>query len=429
MVDHLHDFIKNQDWQGAMMRLRTHPTEASHHDDAFRFPLHHALTNISDHFDTPMMENEDKKLLCKQLIMANPSAVWQEDEYGWTPVHISCAHANSVEIISLLLEVCNVACTIPTPCGLTPLYLATWRRGTSIEVLKVLLTVAPNCVQWPSLKGETPLTVLWNDFLIKYSERQTSTMAMCPTDMEIEDKIKLELYLKASHHGTISNALPCNRKWRILHAAAASVLTPPSLFYYVMNAVRHEIKEKDEYGRLPLVLAVNAKVYKEEYEISCEDANENEAIDTYDDESNSMDDNNSVSAAQVTAPYPSIIRQLIQEYPEAASIPDPNNRLPLSLVIGSALVSQDINKTWENGIRDIVHAAPQALHTRDLVLNMYPFMYAACAGDKTRRNINNDPSMQKRLSCQRLDLIYNLLREGPHIADKLLLMNQRRMMQ
>jgi hypothetical protein len=70
---------------------------------------------------------------------------------------------------------------------------------------------------------------------------------------------------------------------------------------------------------------------------------------------------------------PSVIDILLRVAPSAAKMPDPNGRLPLHSAIGSG-------KSYEQGVKGLADAHPEALLLPDEVTKLYPFMLAATAG-------------------------------------------------
>jgi hypothetical protein len=66
----------------------------------------------------------------------------------------------------------------------------------------------------------------------------------------------------------------------------------------------------------------------------------------------------------------SLVRRLIQECPEAATLPCLGGRSPLHLALSN-------NFRWSNGVKELVYACPDALHEPDPVSKLLPFMMAS----------------------------------------------------
>lgn len=63
---------------------------------------------------------------------------------------------------------------------------------------------------------------------------------------------------------------------------------------------------------------------------------------------------------------------------------------------------------WENGLREVALAAPDALSTRDKKTHLYPFMLAAI------KNVNS------------VDTVYNLLRMLPSVLHSIMPNEEKR---
>mmetsp|Transcript_10507 Transcript_10507/g.15774 ORF Transcript_10507/g.15774 Transcript_10507/m.15774 type:complete len:437 (-) Transcript_10507:144-1454(-) len=395
------DLVKAQDWLGVSLRLSGYPTEAMMQDERGRTALHHACSAT----DGPPVD------ICRDLLITFMGAAWTEDEFGWTPLSLACANRSSVEVVRMLIDAYQIAVSLQTQCGMTPLYLATWSHA-STDVLRLLLQAGPRCVLWPTQVGETPLSLLWSECKEEF-ERD-------PDGTEFQ---KMDLFLRSAHHGTIAETLPFNRQWRILHAAAAAC-TPPDMFQYMIRRFPGQIRMRDEYGRLPLTLAVSARVYvdhchndvssnssdeddhasgsdfesfvsmdHDDFEVENEEDGNDHAQAEDDDDDHVSIDMSIVDTSRRTTCCPSVIEQLIAADPTAASIPDPNGRLPLMLAIAC-------QKRWDRGIRSVFEAAPQALLTRDHGTFLYPFMFAAVGEVST------------------VDTVFELLRAGPDLVKR-----------
>jgi hypothetical protein len=90
----------------------------------------------------------------------------------------------------------------------------------------------------------------------------------------------------------------------------------------------------------------------------------------------------------------SLIRQLIQECPEAATLPCLGGQHLLHVALSN-------NFCWSNGLEEIVYACPDALHEPDPVSKLLPFMIASMA-TTTTMGMETD-----------VNTVFCLLREAP----------------
>lgn len=102
---------------------------------------------------------------------------------------------------------------------------------------------------------------------------------------------------------------------------------------------------------------------------------------------------------------------LLQHYPEGASIPQGGSGLlPLLLAIKTG------QRTWNDGIRTLLHAYPPALHNKRVI---EPFLYpkvlslVANAGDLDADNRSSLRSQQIRRVNNSRTTLYELLRAKP----------------
>jgi hypothetical protein len=86
----------------------------------------------------------------------------------------------------------------------------------------------------------------------------------------------------------------------------------------------------------------------------------------------------------------SLIRQLVKECPQAATLPCLGGRYPLHLALSN-------NFRWSNGVKELVYFCPEALHEPDPVSNLLPFMMASMTG----------------IMESDVNTVFCLLREGP----------------
>lgn len=172
------------------------------------------------------------------------------------------------------------------------------------------------------------------------------------------------------------------RKFRIVHASVG--LTgygcPPELIRLAISIHPHQVMEMDEDGNLPLHIAVTAASYLATANHATQDhptmaevaAAAAAASDNADDLSvisdAAMSFFSSATVSQTTNPFDKVIKILLQQYPEAARIPQgKTGRLPLVLAVESR------RRTWADGIKTLLNAYPPALHNKKIIpAELYP---------------------------------------------------------
>jgi hypothetical protein len=86
-----------------------------------------------------------------------------------------------------------------------------------------------------------------------------------------------------------------------------------------------------------------------------------------------------------------LVRQLIQECPEAATLPVSEDEASLHLALS--------NFRWSNGVKELVYACPDALHEPDPVSKLLPFMMASMATTTGMERHDTVFSLLRRLLC------------------------------
>lgn len=69
-----------------------------------------------------------------------------------------------------------------------------------------------------------------------------------------------------------------------------------------------------------------------------------------------------------------IVKDLLEVYPQAATIPDSDGDLPLHLCLFTG-------KTWDTGIKEVLEADPDSNLMQDRKSHLFPFMIAASKHD------------------------------------------------
>lgn len=111
-----------------------------------------------------------------------------------------------------------------------------------------------------------------------------------------------------------------------------------------------------------------------------------------------------------------VIKILLKHYPDAARIPQgESGQLPLILAIETG------HRTWEDGIRTLLHAYPPALHNKKIIdPPLFPCVLALVANSIETDPVEARPSSRptfrtkqvRRVNCSR-NILYQLIRSKP----------------
>jgi len=366
--------VQTYAWAQTLERIGSHPDECKAVGMQGRTPLHVAC----DH-DAPAQ-------VVEALLKAYPEASLMVGTSNMNPLHITCSsHHASVEVVRVLLHGGHASqLTMRDIDGDTPLHAAA-RCGAPIEVLKVLLEANPSVVHERDFEGLTPLLRLWVRCFVMLGDDALDGIKR-PDDLtgEIgETWRKTELLLRCSHLGSLGsvnplathgNSLPPNYKFRVVHAVAA-VDCPRPVVKMAATLFPKQLEEMDETGMTPLLIAANAPIFKVR-DLSDEGFMLEDRVygDGENDVGENMNDDERGDSSQ-----PSVLDILINADPHAASIVGSRGphrgRLPLHLAIETC-------KPWNEGIKSILAAYPDAISRVDPRTGLYPFLQAA-ANDRS----------------------------------------------
>jgi hypothetical protein len=166
-TDELVRLIEHRDWAAARQRILTHPWDAQFQLDSGNCstPLHLALLYRAPHEMVTL------------LLSANPAALHTQDLEGWTPLHVNILYGGEERTTILLIRRGRRAASIHSRFVGSPLHLAC-RHGSSAEILKELLKVAPEQVRVSSEAGLTPATLLYKSH-IRYNSLEDLEKTKC----------------------------------------------------------------------------------------------------------------------------------------------------------------------------------------------------------------------------------------------------------
>jgi ankyrin repeat protein len=350
--------VQSYDWAGTLARITFFPDECKVVGVQGRTPLHVAC----DH-DAPA-------IVVEALLKSYPEASLMVGTSNMNPLHITCSsqHA-SVHVVRVLLEGGNdLQSSMRDVDGDTPLHAAC-RCGAPIDVLKVLLEANPSAVNERDYEGLTPLLRLWVRYFVILGDDAIDGVKG-PADLTGdlgEAWKKTELLLRCAHLGSLQpnseeTNVPPPYAFRAVHAASAVDCPRPVV---KISTIVHpqNLAQKDENGMTPLLIAAQAPIFQVR-DLSDDGYLLEDRIhgdDIYNEAAHEEDQDCS---------QPSVIDILIEAGADAACIPDPNGKLPLHLAIASG-------KRWNEGVRALLEACPDALSHPDVETGLLPFLLAA----------------------------------------------------
>lgn len=371
--------VQTYEWPGTLERIASHPDECKAVGVQGRTPLHVAC----DH-DAPAE-------VVAALLKAYPEASLMVGTSSMNPLHITCSslHA-SVEVVRVLLEGgVDTQTSMRDIDGDTPLHAAC-RCGAPMETLRVLLEANPAVVHERDFEGLTPLLRLWVRCFVMLGDDVLEGF-QGPSDLtgELgETWQKTELLLRCAHLGSLSgpssspsspdstesqqqDRLPANYTFRPVHAVAA-VDCPRPVVKMATILYPKQLVELDEMGLSPLLIASKAPVYKVR-DLSDEGFMLEDRVygDSDTDSDHDMEDGDRADSGQ-----PSVLDILVNASPGAACIESRlgpfRGRLPLHMAVATG-------KPWNEGIKSILAAYPEAVSRIDPVTGLYPFLHAAAS--------------------------------------------------
>jgi hypothetical protein len=246
--------------------------------------------------------------------------------------------------------------------GETPLHWAV-RLSISNPVLTCLLRANPETAFWTDHQESSPLDLLWE-------RHQTPLLHTWRTERrklldETDNAWKRVLSVFRAVHE--AQTMETSEKFLPLHVAASRP-SPPCLFPLMIQVYKKQLSEEDMDGRLPLTIA-------------CQHPEANQSCDVL-----------------------TKIQLLLREYPAAAKHCDSwfVGRYPLHHALASRI-------KWDDGIHSLVQAFPMALSIRDPETRLFLFALAAVVPEKPP----SYPDLIKEVKL--LSTIYSVLRADPSV--------------
>mmetsp|Transcript_23729 Transcript_23729/g.34594 ORF Transcript_23729/g.34594 Transcript_23729/m.34594 type:complete len:369 (-) Transcript_23729:157-1263(-) len=309
------------------------------------------------------------------MLEACPQAASVQNQDGETPLHLASEGA-SEEVQMMLIDARKEAASMVDKYGDSPLHLAC-ASGSGMKLLRKLVEADPSMILRPNRRGISPF----------FSLSKSYENAQCMEDLEeggafAEDWAKVMLLLRAVCR------IPKGGTFLVLHAAT-EVECPRAVVRAAARFFPSQASLRDENGRSPLAIAALTPIF-EEPEMSDEeefgDENYNLSVETVGNDRGSKD------KSDVENKKKSVIATVLEACPRSATMPDADGRYPLALALENG-------KGFDQGLREIIAAAPRLLDTRDTKTHMYPFMMAAVG--------THGPSF---------NTVYELLRSFPELV-------------
>jgi hypothetical protein len=310
----------------------------------------------------------------RRCALLNPTPLTED---GQTPLHLLCQDPRtSVEAVRESLEEYPDAAKIADVYGRTAIFYAL-KRGCLPEVVQLVFVAYPTGVVLRDFCGESALFLLYHpskhprilksimsqqpslalhrsnsfskkELVYHVCDPWENTLDQTPT-LDDAAWIKLVLTVQAAHHarfhthvgngnGTDVGIDVGELKDNLLHKALELQLSPALLYHFARLYPEQARRPMPRLrGLLPLQYVVQQTRF---------------------------------ATAKGTS---SLVRQLIQECPEAATLPCLGRQHLLHLALSN-------NFRWSNGVKELVYACPDALHEPDPVSNLLPFMASTTMG-------------------------------------------------
>jgi ankyrin repeat protein len=334
--------------------------------------------------------------LVEQLCALRPhNARYQEGDNMETALYMACENRLPLTTIQALLQAFPEAVTVKTRRGYLPIHMACRDGEANAEVIRLLLQADCQTACKRTRYGHTPLVSLWEPHSHKL---HSLTRILGDRNKSVEEKLNAFLCSDAEKEMNACFAISVllleavaryrqrnastNRLF-LPHAAVSlrsSTGCPLVVLYFVARRFRKDFYLTDSNGRFPVHIAVGP--------------------------------DNSSDPEQLWKFKPrehGAIQLALGLHPESASICDPNEpirRYPLH----TALLN---GHEWDEGVKELVHCAPQVLQTTDPILGLFPFQMVSLPTTSTRLV---DP-LENYFAGPSLNTRFNLLRSDPTVLE------------
>jgi len=329
---------QNSDWSALISRAATHPHEAIWSDRCGNTALHLAC------------RKKPNKNVILSLIRACHTTLSMKTVDGMTPLHFAAYCGASYDVVKILVNANRQVVSYSDRRGRTPLQCACIGRKTSDtnNIIKELLQISPDLCSYVDNNGRSPLFLVLDDYADAIEEQmhimtrntnpdenQLNTMDELSNKITADQLYDLDerwvtvtLLLKAAYKETAYGSTPNTLPFRLVHACIGAHICPMRFIFLVLNLWPEQLKQKDSDGNLPLHIAAFSKSKRKHCRFNT-------------------------------------LTKVLSMCPEAARIPDQNGALPLKLALQS-------RKGWNDGVKELFEAYPEALATLDMEFQYYP---------------------------------------------------------
>jgi ankyrin repeat protein len=334
--------------------------------------------------------------LVEQLCALRPhNARYQEGDNMETALYMACENRLPLSTIHALLQAFPEAVKVKTRRGDLPIHMACRDGVANAEVIRLLLQVDCQTACKRTRYGHTPLVSLWEPHSQKFHaltrilgdrnksvEQKLDAFLCSNVEKELNDCFAISLLLLeavARYRQRNGNT----ERLFLPHAAISlrsSTGCPQVVLYFVARRFREDFLVADSNGRFPIHIAVGP--------------------------------DNSSDPKQLWKFKPRehcAIQLALGFLPQSASIGDPNEpigRYPLH----TALLN---GHEWDEGVKELVHCAPQILQARDPIHGLLPFQMVSLSTSSTRLV---DP-LENYFAGPCLNTRFNLLRTDPTVLE------------
>lgn len=386
-ISHLESTICQKKWDEVITRCKIYPKEASHNDGFGYTMLHLALR-----YEAPIE-------VIYSFIEANPNAVRTSNQ-GRLPLHYACFLNCEIEIIRALFEAYPDGCLETDSLGWTPLHLCCV-CNVRINVLCLLLSHDTSATLMRSNDCETPMMKLKREageYLMEYVDK------MCI--------LVQAAYLKRLPRYDKSFKTTCSSLFHSL--ASIGPIYPKYFFKTCLRIFLEYTQKKDDSENLPIHVAALYKPENgwNEKEIDLILCNKDEKwVPKYGKIPNNFRRKSSFQLLNIYY-IAYIIDELLNDYPEGASIKNSKGKLALHLCLETSGIHWK-RIFWNN---------KSAIYIKDPENNLYPFMIAGmynhlnCCYELLRFNPNmvtiGIPVERRETECNQIIEIMKKLKQG-----------------
>jgi hypothetical protein len=322
------------------------------------------------------------------LESVRPDEMSIQDRNGSTPLHVACWNGATATLIQSLLSVNKSAASIRNRFGRTPLHICLESYPfPSLGTVQMLVHAHPTAVAVMDNNGDTPLSLLCSrikdtiDNAITKSEEGIETSVIYKTILK-PFWPQVNLIIQTIEKGWCDYNVDgtTGKESKLLHSLASIPACPRLLSKLGLTLHPEQVREFKN-GDLPLHIVARCPYHLRSTDLSLTDA-------TY------ISDKDDV-----------MVRDLLNEYPEACTFPDGSGQLPLHLAV-------EAGKAWETIIA-IFHANPEAIGVPDAITGLLPFMVAA----KKTELVHRHHVIYINPRDRQLQTIFELLQADPSIID------------